>query len=117
MKKIIYTIFIVAFLLAPAGLLAIDSQSSPKQFRPIDITILKYKTDGYKVVVGPIQYLGKSDSQINLYGHKSVSFKRLDVVDETGAAWFVKKLDFVYILLKDSHVVLIRIKRKGVNNV
>jgi hypothetical protein len=100
----------------PANLIA--GNPNPNKFvgSPLTTTLTKYRERGYEIL-GPIQYLGKDDGRIQLYRHAPVSYKNLDIFNELGNAWLVRKYNFVYILTKDGHVVIIRLNRKENNDV
>jgi hypothetical protein len=103
-------------LLFPSNLVAVTPNPDQALVSPLSITLSKYRERGYDVL-GPVQYLGKDDGRIHLYRHATVSYKRLDIFNEIGKAWLVRKYNFVYILSKDDHVVIIRLNRKERNDV
>ncbi|MCF8111453.1 MAG: hypothetical protein K9J85_08185 [Desulfobacteraceae bacterium] len=81
----------------------------------LQVTLKEYKDEGYKWM-GPVQYLGKTIGKIKLYRNNPVSYRVLDTIDETGEQCSVKKYDFVYVLSKQGHVVLICLDREGRDN-
>jgi hypothetical protein len=111
MRQILFNAFIVLCLLVPANLAAGNLDPDKDIISPLTVTLTKYRERGYDVR-GPLQYLGKEDGRILLYRHDPVSYKRLDIFNELGNAWMVRKHNFVYILSKDGHVVIIRLNRK-----
>ncbi len=116
MRQYLFKGLIFLCLLAPVSLMAGDLNPDQDVASPIIITLTEYRELGYKVL-GPIQFLGKGDGQIKLYRNEPVSYKRLDVINEFGEAWLVRKYNFVYVLSKDNHVVLIRLDKKEGNDV
>ncbi len=116
MSKLLLNGVIFLSLLLPVNLAAGNLSPGQDEISPINITLTKYRERGYEVL-GPIQFLGKNDGQIMLYRHDPVSYKRLDVINELGEAWLVRKHNFVYVLSKANHVVLIRLNKKEGNDV
>jgi hypothetical protein len=120
MKKTIFTLVILLYFFSAAHVLADnqgDQDASTVPLTPLQQTILNYKTAGYDMVVGPVQYMGRSDNYLRLYNRKAVAYESLNVVDETGADAYVRRNDFVYLFLKDNHAVLVRTTREVANNV
>jgi hypothetical protein len=66
--------------------------------------------------LGPIQYLGKTSGKIKLYNHGPIAYKDLDVMDQAGEEDLVNKYDFVYVLSKDGHLILIRLDKGNHDN-
>ncbi len=116
MKPIFFITFFILCLLFPANLIAGNTNPDKEEVSPLTITLTKYRERGYEIL-GPIQYLGKDDGRIKLYRHDPVPYKKLDIFSERGKAWLVRKHNFVYILSKDGHVVIIRLNRKESNDV
>ncbi len=116
MRQILFNAFIVLCLLVPANLAAGNLDPDKDKISPLIVTLTKYRERGYDVL-GPVQYLGKDDGRILLYRHNPVSYKKLDILNELGKAWLVRKHNFVYILSKKGHVVIIRLNRKENNDV
>lgn len=116
MKTIFIQIFIIFCLMMPNEILARTSNPDQKEADPVNITLKKYKTNGYEIR-GPIQYLGRTKTHIALYRMPPVAYKWLKVINENEFPTSVKKEQFVYVLSKKDRVVLIRLKRKEGNNV
>jgi len=111
MNKLFLTIIIAAGLILPAEVLAGSSDLSKETPDPITITLAQYKVEGYSVI-GPVQYLGKTKTEIFFYRQPSISYKRLRMIKPDGIATTVKREQFVYALSKHGKVVLIRINKK-----
>lgn len=111
MNKFFFTIIIAASLILPAEVLAGSSNFSKETPDPITITLAQYKVEGYSVI-GPVQYLGKTKTEIFFYRQPSISYKSLRMIKPGGGATTVKREQFVYALLKNGKVVLIRINNK-----
>lgn len=83
---------------------------------PILTKLNQYKEQGYKVT-GPVQYLGRDNKSIKFYNKDTVSYSTLDIINETGISWLVVKYDFVYLISKNKHIVLLYLRKEGGNNV
>ena len=112
MKRLIFTVLFLLCLLIPASVTAEQGPQDQEEMSRMQMTLREYRQDGYEML-GPMQYLGRSTDKIKLYKHDPVSYRILDTVDETGEMCSLKKHDFVYVLSKHGHVVLIRLDKHG----
>ena len=115
MKRILYTALFLICLLAPVILPAEQSPADSEEMTEIEVLLNQYKEAGYKVL-GPIQYLGKTSSSIEVYRHGKVSYNELDIIDKHGEKAFLKKNDIVYVLSKKGQVILIHLDMEEQNN-
>lgn len=116
MKRFLSSLlFLSLVFILPAGAAAQDNSENQEEMSDIQITLQEYKEDGYELS-GPVQYLGKTRDKIKFYKNSPVAYRIMDAIDETGEKCSVKKHDFVYVLSKHGHVVLIRVEREGENN-
>lgn len=111
MNKLFLTIIIAASLILPAEVLAGSSDILEETPDPITITLARYKAEGYSVI-GPVQYLGKTETEIFFYRRSSISYKKLQMLKPDDVATTVKRKQFVYALSKNGKVVLIQIDKK-----
>lgn len=115
MKRLSLISVLLFCLVLPAGLLALENSRDEEELSELQITLNEYREEGYNWL-GPVQYLGKTSEKIRLYRNKPVSYRILDTIDESGDISTIKKYDFVHVLSKQGHVVLIRLDREGENN-
>lgn len=111
MNKLFLIIIIAAGLILPAEVLAGSSNFSKETPDPITITLAQYKGEGYSVI-GPVQYLGKTKTEIFFYRQPSISYKKFRMITPDGVETTVRREQFVYALSKNGEVVLIRIDKK-----
>lgn len=112
MKHATLAVLILLLCLALPGLsTALASEPVEQELPPLTRTIQQHVNEGYKVLLGPIQYLGKTESVISLYRHSPVAYSHLTVINQFGEPWFVREEDFVYILARNGRLVLIRIHK------
>jgi hypothetical protein len=111
MNKFFLTIIIAAGLILPAEVLAGSSNFLKETPDPITITLAQYKAEGYSVI-GPVQYLGKTKTEVFFYRQLAITYKKLRMIKPEGVAITVKREQFVYALSKNDKVVLIRINKE-----
>lgn len=117
MKRILWSALVLLCLLIPASLPAADNNGGDQEeMSEMQMTLNKYKEEGYDLL-GPVQYLEKSSERITFYRHSPVAYRILDTIDEAGDRCSLKKHDFVFVLSKHGHVVLIRVDREDHDNV
>ncbi|MCA1785268.1 MAG: hypothetical protein LC657_04705 [Desulfobacteraceae bacterium] len=105
--------FILLCLLVPSALLSSPPEPESKLTTPLEDTLNDYLEQGYEVLLGPVQYLGKTDTSISLYRHPPIAYTKIDAINQFGEAWFVRDKDFVYVLSRKGHVVLIRMHEEN----
>lgn len=115
MKQVIFIVLFLSCLLVSASLYAEDRIPEQDGLPQIQNLLNDYKNNGYKVL-GPLQYLGKTPEKVQLYRNASVPYEELNIIDKKGEQYFLRKNDFVYVLSKNSHVVLIHVDREGGKN-
>jgi hypothetical protein len=76
--------------------------------------IESYHKEGY-IILGPVQYLGKTNKQIYLYRQQPVPYTRLRVRNLMGVITALKAQNYVYVFTKDSSVVLLRLEKEFEN--
>tara|TARA_B100000614_G_scaffold253663_1_gene267888 strand:- start:2481 stop:2843 length:363 start_codon:yes stop_codon:yes gene_type:complete len=116
-KRTIITVTILLCLIIQYGTLTVLSlnASDKNEASPLVLALNNFRDDGF-TILGPVQYLGKTPSAVRLYRHPNVTYKRLQVINHEGYPRTIKKNDFVYVLKKDSKVVLMQIERKEGKN-
>jgi len=116
MKRFLATALVLACLMAAPNLFAEpEGPNGSREMPETEILINEFRAEGYRVL-GPVQYLGKTLRKIKLYNHGTLAYKKLDVMDQRGEHYYVNKYDFVYVLSKDGHLVLIHVEREGGDN-
>lgn len=88
----------------------------PESETPLTLLLTKLENQGYKVIVGPVQYLGKSKNQVLFYRQKPVNYRTLRTIDVNENFKIIKKYDFVYVLLNQGNLVLIYSEREKRND-
>lgn len=113
MKQIRTISFTILFCLLLSVVTLSAAPDTPKKVTtPFEDTVQSFLNNDYEMLMGPVQYLGKTDSSILLYRLPAVTYDRVDVINQFGEAWFLRKNDFIYILSKRGHLVLIRVHEK-----
>ena len=103
-------------LLMPANLLSQEAGREIDEISPMELTLKEYRDRGYKIL-GPFQYLGRSDGRIKLFRHGLVPYGIMDMIDEAGENIRLDQYEFVYVLSKDGHIVLLRVAKEVRDNV
>lgn len=114
MKRLLCGMVFLSLIL-PAGLSAQEKNGKQEELSELQVTLQEYREEGYEML-GPVQYLGKTRDKIKFYKNSPVDYRIMDTIDETGEKCSVKKHDFVYVLSKLGHVILIRVERDGEDN-
>lgn len=113
--KWIQALILICLIVVP-GVQADSREKSGKKSDPLTITLLEYEKQGYQII-GPVQYLGKTNKKLLVFRHTPVTYTRLKTIAPDGKAIVLKKDDFVYLLSKRKNIVLVRIKKKEADNV
>lgn len=116
MKKI-FVCLLLAFLLTGECLADKNSVKEKSKIPPLSMTIDKYQKDGYTLLFGPAQYLERKKGLITTYRHKPVAFRSMDIVNEKGEDSLLIKYDFIYIMKKNSKIIVIKVKREARDDV
>lgn len=119
MKRIFHVfLFLLCVMLISDTGAGAGSQSvrNKGEMTPLKTTLNTYREEGY-TVLGPVQFLGRNSSNIQLYRRAPVPYRMMDVIGETGDKCYVNRHDFVYVLSRRGHVVLVRIDREDRDDV
>lgn len=115
LARIIFLLLLLCCMPLPAAL-ASGQELVENENSPLQEMLDEYRDEGYKIL-GPVQYLGRDTDNIKLFRHGPVSYRIMDMMDENGNRCYLERRDFVYVLSKDGHVVLIRLDRGDRDNV
>ena len=113
--KWIYMLILTCLMVIPAAQ-ARNAQKPGSNLTPLAITLNAYEKKGFQVI-GPVQYLGRTQKQVIFYRHPPVAFTRLETITPDGKSIVLKKYDFVYLLSERQNIVLVRIEKKEADNV
>ncbi len=108
--QLINLIFLLCLMIMPGSLNAATPLESESDSPLID-TVNTYISEGYEVL-GPVQYLGQTGKSLNFYRQEPIAFESMKIINQFGENWFVRPEDFVYVLTKESHLILIRMQQK-----
>ena len=114
MTKIFFTLITAACLVWTGVLFAGPSNPGKEDSERLQSAIERYHKKGY-TILGPVQYLGKTNKQINLYRQPPVPYTRLKVRNLMGIITTLKAQNYVYVFTKNSNVVLIRLEKEFEN--
>lgn len=114
MPKIFFTLITVTCLVWTGVLFAGTSDPGKDDSERLQNAIEGYHKKGY-TILGPVQYLGKTNKQINLYRQPPVAYTRLWVENLQGETTTLKAQNYVYVFTKNGSVVLIRLKKEFEN--
>lgn len=109
-------IIIAINLIVLPGVWAGNAKKSVHSSDPLAVTLREYQGKGYQLT-GPVQYLGKTRTQVKFYRHAPMTFTRLSTITPIGKSIALEKYDFVYLLQSGKQIVLVRIKKKERENV
>ena len=114
MTKTFFILITVASLVWTGVLFARPSNPGKNDAERLQSVIEPYHNEGY-TILGPVQYLGKTNKQINLYRQPPVRYTRLQVRNLMGAITTLKAQNYVYVFTKNRSVVLLRLKKEFEN--
>jgi len=116
MKRYIWAAVFLSFLLFPTSHVIGDNIQEQDELSQLQLTLNEYREDGYDVL-GPVQFLGRNGNKVELFQHNPISYRTLDMIDETGDRYYLEKYEFVYVLSKLGNVVLVHVDREVPDNV
>ena len=114
MIKIYFTLITAACLVWTGVLFSGTPIFNEADSERLENTIERYHQDGY-TILGPVQYLGKTNKQINLYRQPSVPYTKLQVRNLMGVITVLKAQNYVYVFTKNRSVVLLRLEKEFEN--
>lgn len=114
MTKTFFILITAVSLVWTGVLFARPSNPGENDAERLQNVIEQYHNEGY-TILGPVQYLGKTNKQINLYRQPPIPYTRLQVRNLMGEITTIRKHSYVYIFTKKSSVVLIRLKKEFEN--
>lgn len=114
MTKFFFTLITTVCLIWAGVLFAGPSKPVETDAERLQNAISGYHEKGY-TILGPVQYLGKTNKQIHLYRQPPVPYTRLRVRNLLGLITTLKAQNYVYVFTRNSSVVLIRLEKEFEN--
>lgn len=114
MTKVFLSIITTACLIWTGVLFAENQKPLKNDSQRLNNSIEQYQKKGY-AILGPVQFLEKTNSQILFFRQPPVSYTRLRVVNLLGIATTIKRNNYAYVFTKNGNVVMIRLKKEFEN--
>ena len=107
-------VFFLCGIFLPAQPCTARDASGQKEVSSMRIVLDEYRKEKYRVL-GPVQYLGREAGTIELFRYGRIPYRIFDAKEENGDQCYPEQSDYVYVVSKDGHIVLLCVSQEGRN--